>query len=1232
MTLLIYNTIMNTKYLYLQVIDWENFQIEDDDDLGEGDDEEDIEKDNLKYNIRMYGKTAKGKSVCLTVEEFPAFFYVQIPDNWRHHQQKMFIDYLKKRVNRSFSESLFEWKKKEKYVFRDFNNNKKASFIQLFFHNTDAMKKYKNVLLYKEWDNINKRFAKIEPRRLAIPRLCRPTEFPIYDGKIEPMISMFHVRNIQPAGWVKVKKKKITYSFRKKKTRTDIEGTISWKDIYPHENDNMSPIKVVAYDIECESSHGDFPQAMKDYKKVAGDFAEIYTNIISGEEYDIYNDDNKLLCYHILKSLFSEYEIENQNIPKVYSKDNKKPTEGMYNQAAVKISGYLDKHSGDKMHMKADIIKGIMNEEFRSIKIEGDKVIQIGSVFYNYGDKVPYLNHIITLKSCDPIPGIEVEAYETEREVLLAWTKLMQREDPDIITGYNIFGFDYNYMYTRAIELSVDCKNYFNHNHSTLSNRNGYKKSKINLDCGCCLDKFSDLGRIKKEKSELITNRLSSAALGNNLMKILKMNGRISIDLLKVVQRDHKLNSFKLDNVSAHFIRGYIKNVEFNGTDTIITTNNTIGLFEGGYVSIMLDRGSYEDKYKKGKKFRINEINSKGMIISGKIQLDLKASKCYWCQAKDDVSPKDIFRLQKGGPSDRARIAKYCVKDCVLCIDLMNKLSILGNNIGMANVCSIPLDYIFLRGQGVKILSLVAKQCRKDDYLLPDLPKFTGSSTYEGAIVLDPNPGVYLENPVAVLDYSSLYPSSMISENCSHETIVTKKEWLGDYGRVRLKRLGYHCVDVQIQEKICRFVQPKKEKDGTIKNENRGIIPRILLYLLGARKNTRKKIKWKEVEIDDGNKYVGLVEQKGDKTIIKDNKNPVTIIDTCKIISIKDKYTEFQKQIFDGLQLAYKVTANSLYGQLGAKTSPVRYIDIAAATTSIGRSMLQKASDFVLANIPGAEIVYGDTDSIFVNFNPKNDDGEALKGKEALKKSIDLGLKVEKMIGQTLKFPHTLEYEKTFYPFILLSKKRYVGNKYEFDINKYKQTSMGIVLKRRDNADIVKLVYGGVIDIIMNQRDIYASIDFLQSALMRLIDGVYPMEKLVVSKSLKPTALYKNPKQIAHWVLSQRMGERDPGNKPQSNDRIPYVYILTKETSRGKKVLQGERIETPKYILDNNIHIDYRFYITNQIMKPVCQIYDLIDGIDSKELFETVLKIAKQRMNKLCFPGEITDWFTPKYT
>ena len=171
------------------------------------------------------------------------------------------------------------------------------------------------------------------------------------------------------------------------------------------------------------------------------------------------------------------------------------------------------------------------------------------------------------------------------------------------------------------------------------------------------------------------------------------------------------------------------------------------------------------------------------------------------------------------------------------------------------------------------------------------------------------------------------------------------------------------------------------------------------------------------------------------------------------------------------------------------------------------------------------KIIYGDTDSVFIDFSPKNKKGELLKGKEGLIRAIEMGKEAEEYIQQFLKSPHKLEYEKTFWPFILFSKKRYIGYKYEEDPNKYKETSMGIVLKRRDNANIVKHVYASVINNLLTQKNIDLSIKMLRNQLTDLVNGKFPLEMLVISKSLR--GFYKNPQQIAHKVLADRMGERD---------------------------------------------------------------------------------------------------------
>lgn len=330
-----------------------------------------------------------------------------------------------------------------------------------------------------------------------------------------------------------------------------------------------------------------------------------------------------------------------------------------------------------------------------------------------------------------------------------------------------------------------------------------------------------------------------------------------------------------------------------------------------------------------GQKFKVLKVEKDSILVDGIIdnsEIEGKKYKTFWCQAKDDVSPQDIFRLQTGSPQDRALIAKYCLQDCALCNKLMGKLQILINNVGMANVCHVPLSYLFLRGQGVKIFSLVAKKCREEEHLIkvnkkkkkPEDEKdpiakateYIERTTnkkffnideedddeddelgYEGATVFEPKTGAHYE-PVPVLDYASLYPNSMILRNLSHETYVD------DDAYDNLEAYRYHTIEYKNSDgttKVCRFAE---NLDGS-----KGIIPKILMELLAARKKCRKEA--------------------------EETTDPLL------------------KSILDGRQLAYKVTANSVYGQTGAPTSPIKQKHIAASTTATGREYLQFSKYFV---------------------------------------------------------------------------------------------------------------------------------------------------------------------------------------------------------------------------------------------------------------------------------------------
>jgi DNA polymerase elongation subunit (family B) len=813
---------------------------------------------------------------------------------------------------------------------------------------------------------------------------------------------------------------------------------------------------------------------------------------------------------------------------------------------------------------KLNEINVSLNSQFP--KLEGDKVTFIGSTFMNYGEKDPYMNHCIVLNTCSKLPmdNTIIESYNTEKDVLLAWQKLVQTENPDIIIGYNIFGFDYEFMFRRAEENG--CVEEF-----LQLSRN---KEEI------CGTKDKDTGKYKIEESSI------QIASGQHDLRFIKINGRLQVDLYNFYRREANLISYKLDYVAGNFIGDFIKSITHNTDDeqSEIKTSNMTGLLLGSYIHFE-EIGHSVDYYAEGAKYSVIEVNKENnsFKIAGIVNPDLN-KKVRWCLAKDDVTPKDIFRMTNGTADDRAVIAKYCIQDCNLVHYLFNKSDILTGFIEMAKICSVPINFLVMRGQGIKLTSYVAKKCREKRTLLPVMEKGSLDDGYEGAIVLEPKCDLYLDNPVACVDYASLYPSSMISENLSHDSKVWTREYdlagnlieewgekdeLGNYIYDNLD--GYEYVDITYDTykyhrknpkaaaekircgyKVCRFVQPDSNGVGE------AIMPSILKELLKARKDTRKMI-----------------------PLEKD---------------------EFMKNVLDQRQLGYKVTANSLYGQCGAKTSTFYEKDIAACTTATGRKLLTYAKRVIeecYGNklcetekfgpvLTKAEYIYGDTDSVFFTFNLQKPDGTPIRGKDALEITIEIAQEAAHLASQFLKGPHDLEYEKTFMPFCLLSKKRYVGMLYETDPNKGKRKEMGIVLKRRDNAPIVKDIYGGIIDILMKKQNIKEAIEFLKSCLQNIVNEKYAMDKLIITKSLRSG--YKNPKSIAHKVLADRITARDPGSKPGPGDRIPFVYIA----SNDKKALQGEKIETPSFITENNIKIDYSFYITNQIMKPVQQVFALV--------------------------------------
>jgi DNA polymerase elongation subunit (family B) len=1183
------------------------------------DDEDNTYKDTNAFIIQMFGVDETGKTYSVTVEGFKPFFYVMVNDKWSIEMKEQFIGHLKEKMGKFYSTSITDSKLVKRRKLYGFDNKKEHKFIFIEFANLNAFNKAKN-FWYSDYSSGHK--------LLKDGYQYFNTNIMLYEANIPPLLRFFHIKDISPSGWIAIPKKKVAERKGElKSVNCDYEFITNLKNIIPlNDKETRVPYKIMSFDIEASSSHGDFPVPIKTYKKLAtniveyfedigiekfnnGSIKEVLINIILtafGYEnmqgidlvYPKRQPDSREAVIELcnkwleckvrslkksvefnqansLESMFEKMskEIEQENEEADGDVDNGESTESHGSNKVFNTLRNIKEYS-DKQATIIDVLldkkyerEGKLNELNISLisvfpKLEGDKVTFIGSTFMNYGNKDPYFNHCIVLNTCSEIPmeNSAVETYSSEREVLLAWQQLVQRENPDIIIGYNIFGFDYEFMFRRAEENN--CVEDFL--------KLGRNKEEI------CGTKDKDTGKWKIEESSI------QIASGQHDLRFIKMNGRLQVDLYNFYRRSENLTSYKLDYVAGNFIGDFAKKIEHNESSSVISTNNLTGLLVGSYIHIE-EIGHSVDYYADGAKYLVTEIDKTNckFTIDSIINPDFN-KKVRWCLAKDDVTPKDIFRMTNGTAEDRSVIAKYCIQDCNLVHYLFNKSDILTGFIEMAKISSVPINFLVMRGQGIKLQSLIANECRKIRTLIPVIEKGDADEGYEGAIVLPPKCDLYLDNPVACNDYASLYPSSMISENLSHDSKVWTKEF--DLAGNLIEEWGYkdsngnyiydnlpeyEYVDVQYDTyryfrkhpkaaaekircgyKICRFAQ---FADG-----ESAIMPAILKKLLKARKDTRKMI--------------------------------------------PNQTDEFMKQVLEQRQLGYKVTANSLYGGCGAKTSSFYEKDIAACTTAIGRKLLTYGKRIIeecysnkICNTKNhgqvrtkAEYIYGDTDSVFYTFNLQTPDGQPIRGKDALEITIELAQEAGEIAASFLKAPHDFEYEKTFMPFCLLSKKRYVGMLYETDPNKCKRKEMGIVLKRRDNAPIVKDVYGGIIDILMKKQSIPDAVQFLRNCLQNVVDEKYPIEKLIITKSLRSG--YKNPKSIAHKVLADRITARDPGNKPGPGDRIPFAYIVVP----GKKVLQGDKIETPTFIAENKLKIDYSFYITNQIMKPVQQLFALV--------------------------------------
>jgi len=824
-----------------------------------------------QFTIRIFGRSEDGKSVSLGTK-FNPYFYVK-PPTTDARSIRLFI-------KSTFWRGLVTCETIHGKDLWGFQNGELSPFVRVTFKSHKAMRSC-------AWAIDNAKHSELMG--------CK-----VYESNIDPVLRFMHVSGISSTGWIDPQI-----------CEPDMESTCEvnlwapdWHHIKPLARDDIAPLRIMSFDIECYSSTGAFP-------------------------------------------------------------DPRNPR---------------------------------------------DVVFQIGMTTKAFGQEGFIDRKCLCLKNTE---GADMESFETERELLEAFQSHLIKIDPDIITGWNIFGFDLEFLITRAT-----------------------------VYCGLC----PVWGRVRGAVAELVEKNLSSSALGNNQLKMVPMKGRYVFDLFQDVKREHKLESYSLNNVSKHFLK----------------------------------------------------------------------------DQKNDMPVKEIFsRYAEGDPARLGEVAEYCIKDTELPHALMEKLCQIQNLMEMAKACWVPLAFLSERGQQIKVFSQMAYKARQLNFIIPTFKYGVGGGGddgYEGATVLEAQTGAYY-GPITALDFASLYPSIMCAHNLCYSSLVMNPKYDNLEG-VTYEQFGPH-----------RFAQGVES-----------LLPTILMDLKAFRKKAKKLMAAAE-------------------------GTPM-------------------EAVYNGQQLAYKISMNSIYGFTGASKGILPLVAIASTVTMRGRQMIEETKNYVEANFPGAKVRYGDTDSVMVEF-----DVQGRKGQEAIDYSWQQGELAAEQCTKLFKAPNDLELEKVYCPYFLYSKKRYAAKMYERkgDAVVFKKIDVkGLQVVRRDSCPYVRETLKKLLGMVLESSDPVPVVEAARDAARILMNGQVPMEKLLMSKQL--AADYKV--KMAHVEVRDKIKARAPGSEPQQGDRVSFVIV--KGDGR-----MYEKAEDPTWVREKGLEIDYQYYFTNQFKKPVQDLLEPLVSSDS---------------------------------
>ncbi|KAI9502882.1 hypothetical protein BX070DRAFT_225753 [Coemansia spiralis] len=546
-------------------------------------------------------------------------------------------------------------------------------------------------------------------------------------------------------------------------------------------------------------------------------------------------------------------------------------------------------------------------------------------------------------------------------------------------------------------------------------------------------------------------------------------------------------------------------------------------------------------------------------------------------------SPATLSSWVSEGPVvAQARALRHVLYRAAAVLRILEKARIVDRAAEFASVIGIDFQSVLTRGSQFRVESLMARIAHPELYILSSPTRGQVAQQHAAEclpLVLEPQSRYYTD-PVVVLDFQSLYPSMMIAYNYCFSTCLGRLEEAasvpasvsilsGDSGSSR--RLGFTSFDmpsgllaalghsnITVSPNGVMFVKPSVRK---------GLLGRMLQEILESRVMIKEAISlW----------------GKDDKPLYKK---------------------------LDAWQLGLKLIANVTYGYTGASFSGrMPCVDVADAIVQAGRETLENAIKFVHTRHStwGAEVVYGDTDSMFLHFPGKSRES-----------AIRIGHEIAEAVTNLNPAPVKLNFEKVYQPCVLLTKKRYVGWMYSSVDQAEPQLDVkGMELVRRDGCGVQQRILEGAIDIMFRKNDLSLVKSFVTQQITKVLRGEVPLEEFIIAKEVR-MGTYSGRTLPAHVKVAVDNMAYDMQAEPQYGERVPYVVVSNGICSR-----LNDQVVRPHMLLKRaDLRLNAQYYIEKQITPALDRVFSLM-GVDVRAWIDKMPKRLRSSIYNVLTDGD----------